>query len=117
MARERRNRNDMEGINRFYLEERLLRLKEEDNWQAIVDVLELLIYGILLFPHLEDYVDLAVVEVFLAKKDRGENPIMAFLANLLLLQLLPQEKGEESQMLHPFSRVPECPTVGDSRGH
>ncbi|RDX75448.1 hypothetical protein CR513_44657, partial [Mucuna pruriens] len=35
----------------------------------------------MLFLHIEDYVDLAVVDAFLAKRDRGENPVIAILAN------------------------------------
>ncbi|RDX60130.1 hypothetical protein CR513_61758, partial [Mucuna pruriens] len=81
MAKERKNRKGVEGMNRFYLEERLLQLSKDGNWQTIVDVIGLLIYGILLFPHLEDYVDLITMEIFLAKRDKGENPTMAILAN------------------------------------
>ncbi|RDX65439.1 hypothetical protein CR513_55903, partial [Mucuna pruriens] len=32
-------------------------------------------------PRMEDCIDLAAMEVFMAKKDRGENPTMAVLAN------------------------------------
>ncbi|RDX85504.1 hypothetical protein CR513_33290, partial [Mucuna pruriens] len=35
----------------------------------------------MLFPHIEDYMDLAVVDTFLAKRDKGENPIIAILGN------------------------------------
>ncbi|RDY02431.1 hypothetical protein CR513_14111, partial [Mucuna pruriens] len=36
----------------------------------------------MLFSHIEDYVDLAAIDAFLAKRDRGENPIIAaILAN------------------------------------
>ncbi|RDX73529.1 hypothetical protein CR513_46852, partial [Mucuna pruriens] len=37
---------------RIYLEDRLLRLREKDNWPAIIDIFGLLLYGILLFPQL-----------------------------------------------------------------
>ncbi|RDY02337.1 hypothetical protein CR513_14222, partial [Mucuna pruriens] len=63
MSKEKRNRNGLEGIHKIYLEERLL------------------IYGIILFPHLEDYIDLTAIKVFLTKKERGENPTMVILAN------------------------------------
>ncbi|RDY13952.1 hypothetical protein CR513_01043, partial [Mucuna pruriens] len=46
-----------------------------------MDALGLLMYGILLFPQLEDYVDLVAMGVFLAKKNKGENPAMAVLAD------------------------------------
>ncbi|RDY06372.1 hypothetical protein CR513_09630, partial [Mucuna pruriens] len=46
-----------------------------------MDALGLLVYGILLFPQIEDHVDLVAMGVFLAKKNRGENSTMAVLAN------------------------------------
>ncbi|RDX68575.1 hypothetical protein CR513_52415, partial [Mucuna pruriens] len=61
-----------------------------------MDVFGLLLHGILLFPHLEDYVDLAAIEVFLAKKDRGENPTMAILANTYYILNYCYEKKEGS---------------------
>ncbi|RDY04729.1 hypothetical protein CR513_11527, partial [Mucuna pruriens] len=36
---------------------------------------------IILFPHVEDYVDQVATDTFLAKKDRGENPVIAILVN------------------------------------
>ncbi|RDY11728.1 hypothetical protein CR513_03557, partial [Mucuna pruriens] len=81
MAKAKRNRNRLAGLPRVYLEQRLCQLREEEEWTAVMDVFRLLLYGILLFPQVEDYVDLATMEVFMAKKDRGENPTMAVLAN------------------------------------
>ncbi|RDX93920.1 hypothetical protein CR513_23757, partial [Mucuna pruriens] len=81
MAKRRRNRNGTEGIPRVYIEERLLQFQEEQDWDAMIDVLGLLLYGVVLFPYIEDYIDLAAIEAFLAKRDRGENPTMAVLAN------------------------------------
>ncbi|RDX93927.1 hypothetical protein CR513_23750, partial [Mucuna pruriens] len=80
MAKRRRNRNGMEGIPRVYIEERLLQFQEEQDWDAMIDVLGLLLYRIVLFPYIEDYIDLTSIEAFLAKRDRGENPTMAVLA-------------------------------------
>ncbi|RDX91181.1 hypothetical protein CR513_26875, partial [Mucuna pruriens] len=65
MSKWKRNRNGIEGIPRVYIEERLLQFQEEQDWDAMIDVLGLLLYGV----------------VFLAKRDRGENPTMAVLAN------------------------------------
>ncbi|RDX74771.1 hypothetical protein CR513_45435, partial [Mucuna pruriens] len=81
MSKRRRNRNGLEGIPRVYIEERLLQFQEEQDWDAMIDILGLLLYGVVLFPYIEDYIDLAAIEVFLAKRDRGENPTMAVLAN------------------------------------
>ncbi|RDY10809.1 hypothetical protein CR513_04610, partial [Mucuna pruriens] len=42
--------------------ERLHQLQKEEDWPVVLDVYDLLVYGIVLFPHLEDYVDLAVID-------------------------------------------------------
>ncbi|RDX92459.1 hypothetical protein CR513_25408, partial [Mucuna pruriens] len=62
----------------------------------VMDVFRLLLHGILLFPHLEDYVDLTAIEVFLAKKDRVEKPTMVILANTYHTLNYCCEKKEES---------------------
>ncbi|RDY05229.1 hypothetical protein CR513_10952, partial [Mucuna pruriens] len=46
-----------------------------------MDVYGLLVYEIVLFPHMEDYIDQAAIDIFLANRDRGENPTMEILAN------------------------------------
>ncbi|RDY07884.1 hypothetical protein CR513_07941, partial [Mucuna pruriens] len=81
MTRVKKNRNGSEGLPRVYLEKRLDLFQVKEDWPAFMDALGLLIYGILLFPQLEDYVDLAAMEVFLARKNKGENPTMAILAD------------------------------------
>ncbi|RDX73024.1 hypothetical protein CR513_47427, partial [Mucuna pruriens] len=35
----------------------------------------------ILFPHIEDYVDLVAIDTFLGKRDQGESPFIAVLAN------------------------------------
>ncbi|RDX64695.1 hypothetical protein CR513_56727, partial [Mucuna pruriens] len=67
-------------IQRIYLEERLHQFQKEKDWATVLDVYGLLIYRVVLFPHLEDYVDLAAIDVFFAKRDK-ENPVIAVLAN------------------------------------
>ncbi|RDY00260.1 hypothetical protein CR513_16576, partial [Mucuna pruriens] len=54
---------------------------EEEDWPAFVDVYGLLVYGIMLFPQIEHYVDLVAIDAFLGRQDRGEHPIVAVLAN------------------------------------
>ncbi|RDY12012.1 hypothetical protein CR513_03247, partial [Mucuna pruriens] len=81
MAKEKRNQNGLEGIQKSYLEERLHRLRKDGDWPAVMDVYGLLVYRTFLFPHGDDYVDLAAIDAYLAKRDRGENPTIALLAN------------------------------------
>jgi len=40
-----------------------------------MDVLALTLYGIMLFPNVEDFVDYAAIDVFITSKTRGENPV------------------------------------------
>ncbi|RDY06922.1 hypothetical protein CR513_09030, partial [Mucuna pruriens] len=77
----RRNWNGLEGVPRANLEDRLYHLQQEGDWRTFMDIYGLLIYGIVLFPHLKDYVELAATDTFLAKRDMGENPVIAVLAN------------------------------------
>ncbi|RDX88721.1 hypothetical protein CR513_29653, partial [Mucuna pruriens] len=63
------NQNGAEGLPQTYLEERLGHLLEKEDWPAILDALGLLVCGIVLFPHIEDYVDIAVVDALLARRD------------------------------------------------
>ncbi|RDX78460.1 hypothetical protein CR513_41265, partial [Mucuna pruriens] len=81
ILRVKKRRNGIEGLPRAYLVQRLDQLRLRKDWPAFIDTLGLLIYGILLFPQLEDYVDRTTMEVFLARKNKGENPTMAVLAD------------------------------------
>ncbi|RDY04542.1 hypothetical protein CR513_11728, partial [Mucuna pruriens] len=66
VLREKRNRNGLEGIPRA-------------SWR--IDSANSSKKDIILFPHIEDCVDLAAKAAFLAKRDRGENPVIAILGN------------------------------------
>ncbi|RDX74174.1 hypothetical protein CR513_46104, partial [Mucuna pruriens] len=81
VLRQKKNQNELEGIPRESLEERLQQLQREEDWPTFIGIYGLLIYGIVLFPQIEDYMDLAAIDVILGKHDRGENPIIAVLAN------------------------------------
>ncbi|RDX95148.1 hypothetical protein CR513_22362, partial [Mucuna pruriens] len=78
---EKKNQNGLEGIPRASLEERLQQLQRKEDLLVSTDVYGLLIYGIILFPQIEDYVDLAAIDAFLGKCNRGENLIIIVLAN------------------------------------
>ncbi|RDY11090.1 hypothetical protein CR513_04292, partial [Mucuna pruriens] len=72
------NRNGLEGVPRVYIEERLFQFQEEQDWAVVIDILGLLLYGVVLFPYVEDYVDLVAIELFLGKRDSGENSTWPF---------------------------------------
>ncbi|RDX77662.1 hypothetical protein CR513_42169, partial [Mucuna pruriens] len=73
----KKNQNGVEGILEVVFEARLQQLQEEGDWLTFVDVYGLLVYGIILFPHIECYVDLATIDTFFSKRDKGEHPIVA----------------------------------------
>ncbi|RDY08032.1 hypothetical protein CR513_07788, partial [Mucuna pruriens] len=81
LSREKKIRNGIEGIYKSYLDERLYQFRQDKDWPAFMDVYRLLIYELVLFPHGDDYIDLVAADAYLAKRDRGENPTMALLAN------------------------------------
>jgi len=55
-------------ISLEFLEARLHQLSDEEDWETIMDVFALTIYGVLLFPNFENFVDYAAVSTFVAFK-------------------------------------------------
>ncbi|RDX69174.1 hypothetical protein CR513_51748, partial [Mucuna pruriens] len=77
IRKEKKSRNSLERIPRANLEGRLSQLHQHGLHEHIrtLDIRHSPI------PHIEDHVDLATVDTFLAKKDRGENPVVVILDN------------------------------------
>ncbi|RDY03268.1 hypothetical protein CR513_13169, partial [Mucuna pruriens] len=108
----KKNRNGSEGLPRAYLEKRLDLFRVWENWSVFMDALELLIYEILLFPQLEDYVDLVAMGLFLAKKNKGENSAMVVLADTYYSLNQCGERGGPEMLYAPFvfmANVPPLP--------
>ncbi|MCH95998.1 hypothetical protein A2U01_0016981 [Trifolium medium] len=76
-----KNPNCADGIPLAYLKERLNLFHKEQDWTAFTDVLALTIFGIVLFPNMDEYVDFAAIDVFLAVRNQGHNPVPAVLAD------------------------------------
>ncbi|XP_052723778.1 uncharacterized protein LOC108344405 [Vigna angularis] len=68
------------GLPQGYLKGYLHRLAEEENWETFMDVLALLLYGVMLFPNVKNFVDYAAMNAFVGYKERCENPVTAVLA-------------------------------------
>ncbi|KAJ1400744.1 hypothetical protein SESBI_29287 [Sesbania bispinosa] len=66
----KQTRGKTEGFPKKYLEERIHLLVEDGDWDAYMDVLALTIYGIVIFPNADDFVDLVSIDIFLAQKSR-----------------------------------------------
>ncbi|RDX67994.1 hypothetical protein CR513_53069, partial [Mucuna pruriens] len=60
IIKERKSRNGVEGIYKSYLQERLYQFRQDEDWPAFMDAYGLLIYGIVLFPHGDDFIDLVL---------------------------------------------------------
>ncbi|RDY03773.1 hypothetical protein CR513_12602, partial [Mucuna pruriens] len=52
------------------------------------------VYGIILLPHLDEYVDLVVIDIFLAKQEQGRNPVTTVLANTYYIIQRSHERKE-----------------------
>lgn len=88
-------RNQTRGFPMKYLEEQMHRLARVEDWDAFMDVLALTIYGIILFPNIDEFVDLGAIDVFMARKFKGENPVPAVLADVYYtLNFCHERKGK-----------------------
>ncbi|PNX76871.1 hypothetical protein L195_g032830 [Trifolium pratense] len=65
------------GFSRKFLEDKAQDLLAIKNWKAFNAILALLVYGIVLFPNIDDFVDFPAIGVFLTK-----NPVPTLLADL-----------------------------------
>lgn len=79
---ERKQPNGHTGFLRRFFEERALVFAKNKDWDAFMDVFALIIFGVVLFPRDEEIIDVAAIDVFMAFKNRGENPTHAVLADL-----------------------------------
>ncbi|XP_014521975.1 uncharacterized protein LOC106778515 [Vigna radiata var. radiata] len=72
----------LRGLPQEYLEKYVHRLVEEEKWETFMDVLALILYGVMLFPNIENFIDSAAINAFVGYKDRSENPVTAVLAEV-----------------------------------
>jgi len=78
------NKKGVRGFTPKFLESYLHQLADQENWETFMDVLTLTLYGIMLFPNVEDLVDYAAIDVFIARKTRAENPVPTILADIYI---------------------------------
>ncbi|PNX96378.1 ribulose bisphosphate carboxylase small chain 3A [Trifolium pratense] len=69
-------KNDIKGFSRSVLETKAQALLAKKDWKPFNAVLALLVYGLVLFPNKENFVDFSAIGVFIAK-----NPVSALLAD------------------------------------
>ncbi|KAK7315894.1 hypothetical protein VNO77_34476 [Canavalia gladiata] len=85
-------KSQIKGFTKKFLEEYMQHLANSNQWAVYMDVLTLTIYGLVLFPYMDDFVDLKAVDIFLAKKNKIENPITALLADVYCMLNFYHEK-------------------------
>ncbi|XP_050899832.1 uncharacterized protein LOC127106590 [Lathyrus oleraceus] len=72
-----RPKGDTLGFTLKFLVGKASDFKSKEDWIASNDVLALILYGIVLFPNIDDFVDMTAIRIFLLK-----NPISTFLADV-----------------------------------
>ncbi|KAL5193794.1 hypothetical protein HKD37_20G055955 [Glycine soja] len=75
-------KNGVIGIPRKYLEAKARILAGKGEWAPFIDILALLIFGGVLFLNVDELVDLAAIDAFLAYHNHKESPVVAMLADL-----------------------------------
>jgi hypothetical protein len=97
------------GFSRKFLEDQAKKMEKEGNWEAFYAVLAVLVYGIVLFPNIDHFVDHLAVRIFFSG-----NPVPFLLADLYYtLHDLHERKGGIilccAQLLHAWfrSHMPE----------
>ncbi|RDX67000.1 hypothetical protein CR513_54182, partial [Mucuna pruriens] len=59
----KQSRSGINGLLLAYLEERMKVFLKEGNWEEFINLLRLAIYDVILLPHLDEYVDLASIDL------------------------------------------------------
>ena len=72
----------VKGIPQGFLEGHLCQLVDKDMWETFVDVLTLILYGVMIFPSIDNFVDFSAINVFIAYKINAENPLTTILADV-----------------------------------
>jgi len=72
------------GFFQRFLEAHLLQLSIKEDWETFIDVLALILYGTILFPYSNDYVEYAAIDIFVAVRTRFENLVTVVLADTYL---------------------------------
>ena len=77
----KQNRNGVVEIPMKRLEEKAKALANQGEWTSFIDILALLVFGTVLFPNVDELVDPAAIDAFLAYHHSKESPTIDVLAN------------------------------------
>ncbi|XP_004514955.1 uncharacterized protein, partial [Cicer arietinum] len=92
LASTKEEKGAIHGFSRKYLEQKCQDLADKKEWSTFIDVLALIIYGIVIFPNLDNFVDFAAINVFLAFNKHKQNPVPAVLADIYYSMHMRHEK-------------------------
>jgi len=73
------SKGNTKGIPQVYLERHPRRLIEKEIGETFIDVLALTLYGFMLFPYMEIFVDQTAIDVFIAYKIHSKSLVIAIL--------------------------------------
>jgi len=80
-----------------------------------MDVLALTLYGVILFAYVGDYVNIAIVDIFVAVRTRFENPVTAILVDTYLaLDLCYETKVRKLYCCLPMLYIWSMARIGDN---
>lgn len=71
---------DAQGLKRSYLEGVAWRMVGAERWGSYIDIVALIMFGIILFPNVSDFVDVAAISIFWVVKNLEIDPVPALLA-------------------------------------
>lgn len=77
-----KRRGNILGFLREFLERKAREFTKELEWEAFGDVLVLFVYGLVLFPNFEDFIDFTTITVFCAILKEKENIIHELLVDV-----------------------------------
>lgn len=69
-------------LKRNYLEIVFQGFANTEKWKSFADVLALMIFGLVLFPHMKNFIDSTDISVFWGVKNQGVNLVPALLADV-----------------------------------
>ncbi|XP_050875414.1 uncharacterized protein LOC127079045 [Lathyrus oleraceus] len=73
---------DAQGLRRGYLEEVSRRMAEAERWGSYIDVVALIMFGIILFPNVSDFMYVSAVNIFWVVKNLEIDPVPALLTDV-----------------------------------
>ncbi|KAI5441152.1 hypothetical protein KIW84_010568 [Lathyrus oleraceus] len=70
---------DAQGLRRSYLEGVAQRMVGVERWGSYIDIVALIMFGIVFFPNVRDFVDGAAINIFWVVKNLEIDPLLALL--------------------------------------